>query len=106
MIGEPRGLGALDEILEFAQVLAIGFFCGTKIHGDAVLHDFVLLENLIEDLHGASAIDHKILRNNFEPIDDWLALQDVLVVGRAQTDADAIFGEIIEAVGTHASSRR
>ncbi len=50
MIGEPGSLGALDQLLQAAQMLAIGLFRRAEIHRDAVLHHFVLLQDLIEDL--------------------------------------------------------
>src|ERR1700676_883937 len=82
-------------------MLAIGFFRGAEIHGDAMLDDFVLLEDLIEDLQGTAAIDHEIFGDNLKPIDDRSTRQDVLVVRLAQADADTVLGEIVETVGAH-----
>jgi len=66
-----------------------------------VLHDFIALENLIEDLEGAAAIDHEIFGDDFEPGAGGLAGEDVVVVGNAQADADAVGGEIVEAICRH-----
>ncbi len=38
-----------------------------------MLDDFVLLENLVEDVQRAAAIDHEIFGDDFEPVDDRLA---------------------------------
>ena len=54
MVREPGSFGALDQIFQAAEMLAIGLFRGAEVHRDAVLHDFVLLENLIEDLQRAA----------------------------------------------------
>ena len=69
-----------------------------------MLYHFVLLKDLIEDLHGPAAIDHEILGNDFEPVDHRLAAQNMLVMRRAQPDADSVLGKIIKLVGAHESS--
>ena len=66
-----------------------------------MLNDPVLLQDGIENLQGTAAIDHEILGDNFEPIDDRLLLQDMAVVRDAQTDSDAVVGEMVESVGWH-----
>ena len=43
-----------------------------EIHGDAVLHDAILLENLVEYLQRTAAIDHVVFGDDFEPVDDRL----------------------------------
>ena len=84
MVGEPGRFGALDQILQPAQVLAIQRFGRAEIHRDAVLHDAVLFQNLVQDAQRASAIDHEILGDDFEPIHHGLSREDVLVMrGRA-----------------------
>jgi hypothetical protein len=40
-----------------------------EIHRDAMLHDTVLGENLVENPEGATAIDHVVFRDDLEPID-------------------------------------
>ena len=52
-----------------------------------MLHDAVLLENLVEHVQRAAAIDHEVLGDDFEPVDDRLLFEDVLVVRDAQADA-------------------
>src|ERR1700688_2870487 len=73
MIGEPRGFGALDQFFQAAEMLAIRFFRGAEIHGDAVLDNFILLEDLIENLQGPAAIDHEIFGDDLKPVNDRLA---------------------------------
>ena len=72
-----------------------------EVHRDAVLHDAVLLEDLVEHMERAARIDHVVFRDDLEPIHDRLLLQDVLVVRHAQADADAVVGEGVEAGGGH-----
>ena len=43
-----------------------------------MLHHAVLLENLVEHVQRAAAIDHEIFGDDLEPVDDRLLLQDVL----------------------------
>ena len=82
-------------------MLAIRFFGGAEIHRDAVLHNFVLLENFIEDLEWASAVDHEIFRDDFEPVADRLARKNVIVVRGAQADTDSVVGKSIEFIRGH-----
>ena len=104
MIGKPRRLGALHQRLQPPQMLAIELLGRAEIHRDAMLHDAVLLENLIEHLQRAPAVDHEIFGDDFEPVDDRLLRKDVVVVRNAQADADAVFGESVESIGGHSNS--
>ncbi len=70
-----------------------------------MLHDAVLLENLVEDVQRPAAIDHEILRNDLKPIDHRLARQNVLVMRHAQADADAVIRKSIKAIGWHSFLR-
>jgi len=38
-----------------------------------MLHDFVLLENLIQDVQRPPAVNHEIFGDDFKPVDDRLA---------------------------------
>ena len=80
MVREPRSFRALYQSLQAPQMLAIGALGRTEVHRDAVLHHFVLLENLIEDAQRASAINHEIFGDDFEPIHHRLARKNVMVV--------------------------
>ena len=77
----------------------------TEIHSHAVLDDAVLLQNLIEHFERPSAIDHEIFRDDLEPIDNRFLGKNVSVMRHAQTDADSVFGEIIECVSRHVRDR-
>src|SRR5258708_40139066 len=80
-------------------MLAVDSVRRAEIHGDAVLHHAVLIENPIENAEGPSAADHKIFRNDFKPVHHRFARQDMVVVRRAQPDADAVVRESIETIG-------
>ncbi len=70
-----------------------------KIHRHAVLHDAILLENLVEHFERTSAINHEIFRDDLKPIDDRLLFQDVAVMRHAQADSDAVVVEILKWIG-------
>ena len=101
MIGEPGRLGALDQALELLQMLAIELVRRAEIHRHAMLDDAVLLEDRIEHFERAAAIDHEVFRDDLEPIDHRLLLEDVPVMRHAQADSDSVFGEAIERVCWH-----
>ena len=42
-----------------------------------MLHDAVLLEDLVEHRERAAAVDHEVLGDDLEPVDDGLLLEDV-----------------------------
>ncbi len=101
MVGEPRRFGAPHQRFQPLEVLAVERLNRAEVHGHAVLHDAVLLQNLVQYVQRAAAIDHEIFGDDFEPVDDRLLLQDVVVVRHPQPDPDAVLGETIEAVGWH-----
>jgi hypothetical protein len=101
MIGKPGGMGALDEIPEALEVLAVEPVRGAEVHGDAVLDDAVLLEDFVEDFEGTPGIDHEVLGDDLEPIDDGFLFEDMPVMRYAEADADAVVGLVIEGVGGH-----
>ena len=90
MIGEPWGFRPANQLFQTPQVLAVERFYGAEIHGDAVLHDAILLENLVEHVQRPSAIDHKVFRDDFEPVDHRLLFENVVVMRNAQADAYAV----------------
>lgn len=69
-----------------------------------MLDDSVLIEDLIEDVKRPAAIDHVVFRDDLEPIDDRLLVEDVLVVRDSQPNSYAIVGEAVEAVSWHGKS--
>jgi hypothetical protein len=58
-------------------VRAVGLVGGAEVHRDAVLHDAVLLEDLVEHSSGPAAVDHEVFRDDLEPVDDRLLREDV-----------------------------
>src|SRR5271170_2242767 len=95
VVCEPGGLSPLDQSLELFQVLPIRWFRGTKIHGNPMLYNSVALQNLIEHMQRAPAINHVILRDNLEPTHDWLLGENVLVMRYAKPDS---YSEVCESV--------
>ena len=77
-------------------MFAIRFFRRAEVHRDAMLHHFVLLQNLIQDAQRTPAINHEIFGDDFEPIHHGLAREDVVVVRSAQTDPNAVIREVVE----------
>jgi hypothetical protein len=61
-------------------VVTIQWLRTPEVHGNAMLNDTVLVEDLIEDLEGAAAIDHVVFRDDLEPIDHRLLVENVVVV--------------------------
>src|SRR5258708_33549069 len=67
VVGEPRGLCAFHEFLQAAKVFAIRLLCGAEIHGDAVLYDFVLVEDLIQNVRSEERRVGKECRSRWSP---------------------------------------
>src|SRR6202048_4828628 len=82
-------------------MLAIRFLRRAEIHGNAVLHHAVLLQNLIQNAQRTSAVDHEIFGNNLEPVAHRLARQNVIVMRSAQANPNAVFGKSIKAICGH-----
>src|SRR5580704_9686617 len=101
MIGNPWRLGAFHQFLQSLQMFAIWFLRRAEIHRNAMLHHSILLENLVEDAHRTPAIDHEILRNNFEPVHDRFLGKNVVVVRSAQPDSHAVVSESVEPICRH-----
>ena len=80
MIGDPGCLGALDQRFQPLQVIAIEPLRRAEIHRDAMLDHPVSLENPIQGSQWTPAINHEVLRDDFEPIHYRLPLENVLVV--------------------------
>src|SRR5260370_26418462 len=104
MIGDPGRCGALDPSLQALQVIAIQPFGRSKIHGDAMLDDAITLEDPVESGQWTPAIHHEIFRDDLEPVHHRLALENMLIMRNAQTDADTVIGESIKSIGGHSKS--
>src|ERR1700689_4849214 len=75
-----------------------------EIHGNAVLHHFVLFQDLIEDVQGPPAIDHEIFGNDLKPVHHRFARENVMVMRRAQTNPDSIISKIVKPICRHLGS--
>ena len=87
-------------------MLAVQFFRRAEIHRDAVLHDAVLFEDLIQHLQRAPAVAHEIFRNDLKPVHRRLFGKNMVVMRHAQADADAVIGEIVKWVRGHESKMK
>ncbi len=101
MVGEPRRSRAARQRLQPLQMLAIERLSGAEVHGNSMLHDLVLLQDLVENRQRASAVDHIVFGDDLEPVHHRLPFENVRVVRNAQPNSDAVFGEAIEAVCRH-----
>jgi|ERR1700682_2413545 len=66
-----------------------------------MLYHAVLFQNLVKHLQWPAAVDHEVFRDDLEPIHDWLFVENMLVMGNAQSDTYAVVGISIEAVCRH-----
>ena len=79
----------------------LGFSCRTKIHRNAVLHDFVLIQDLIQDTQRSSAINHEVFGYYFEPIHDRFAREDMMIMRSAQSYTDPVIRLAVKSIGRH-----
>ena len=90
VVGKPMRLDSLDQRLEPLQVIEIEFVTAAQRHGYAVHDHRVIPANRIEKIERLAAVDHVVFAQDFEPVDILrLALEDVLVMLRAQAEAKA-----------------
>src|SRR6266849_3171626 len=103
MVSEPRCVGALDQRLEFLEVLAVRWLKGTKVHGNAMLNDLIALKNLIEDMQRSPTIDHVVLGDDLEPIHHRFFRENVLVMRHSKAYSNSKVCESIERICWHVS---
>jgi len=101
MIRNPGGFGALNQPFQFLEVLAIELLCRAEIHGDAMLDDPILLQDLVQHSQWPAAVAHEILGDDLKPIYYWLTLKNVSVVRDTEPDADPVISVSVETVGRH-----
>jgi hypothetical protein len=106
MIGKPRSPGQFDEGLQPSQVIAVQRLGRAEVHRHPVLHDAIPFEDLIEVRQCSPAADHKVFRDDFKPVNDRFAAEDVVVVGDAQPDADTVVLKVVKSVSGHMPLRR
>jgi len=101
MVAEPGSVGAAGETLEPVEMFSIERLGRAEVHGDAMLDDFVLFEDLVEDFERAAAVAHEIFADDLEPVAGWFFRKDVRVVRDAKAEAYAEIGEAVETIGGH-----
>src|SRR5271166_2808941 len=101
MVAEPGSCGSLDEPLEALKVFGIGLAGGAEVHRNAVLHHFVLIENLVENFERSASIDHVVFRDDLKPVHHRFSGQDVPIVRNPKADSDSILGKAVEAICWH-----
>src|SRR5258708_30499916 len=104
VVGEPWSVRTLHQLLQPPEVLAVWLLSRSEIHGNAVLYDFVLLKDLIQDVQRPSAIDHEILRDDLKPVDNGFARENMVVVGSRQADCYTVICKPIKAISRHSCS--
>jgi len=70
----------------------------TEVHGNTVLNDAILLQDLIEYAQRTAAVDHEIFRNNLEPVHDRFSGEDMIVVRGTQADSNAVVRESVKPI--------
>ena len=101
MIGEPRRIGAFDQALQLLEMFAVKLVRRAKVDGNSVLDDPVLFQDRIEDFKRAPTIDHEVLGDDFEPIDDRFLLENMPVVRHPQPDSDSVIRVAVKKVCRH-----
>src|SRR5258708_6163576 len=101
VVGEPWSVRTLHQLLQPPEVLAVWLLSRSEIHGNAVLYDFVLLKDLIQDVQRPSAIDHEILRDNLKPIDNGFARENMVVMRSTQANSYPVICKPIKAISRH-----
>ena len=94
----PKPCCSWDQLAQMIAIRSVGI---AEVERDAVLNDAILFEYLIKHMKRPAGIDHVIFRDDLEPIDHRLALQNVLVMRNAQADPDAVVGMSIESISWH-----
>src|SRR3984957_9651918 len=67
--------------------------------------DSVTFKDLVESRQRTTAIDHVIFRDDLEPVDRGLLLEDVGVMRNPQTDPDPVIREPVKSIGWHMLER-
>ena len=67
-------------------MLAVKRLRKTGMHGNAMLYNPVLLQDLVQNGKSPATIDHVVLRNDLEPVDDRLLRENMVVVRYPKAD--------------------
>ena len=94
MIGDELGLGALGERLEVAEIVLVE----RRRRGDrqrhAVHDDRIARADAVQHLERLPAGHHVVLGDDLEPVDRRIAFEDIGVVLRPETQAEAEIGRL------------
>jgi hypothetical protein len=94
MIGDPGRLEAARDRCELSQITYIQRVGRTNRKRHTVHHDRISRTHALEDFERSATIDHEVLRGDLEPVHWRVIVEDVQVVGTAQTDAETERGKI------------
>jgi hypothetical protein len=92
MIGDPLRLRALGELVEPVEIILVEWRGRRDRQRDAMHHHRIALDDFVEHRQRLSAGDHVVLGNDLEPVDVRIALEDVAVMRRPQTQTKAEIG--------------
>jgi hypothetical protein len=68
-----------------------------------MLYNFVLLQDLVEDVQRPPAVNHEIFGDDFKPVDHWFAGENMLVVRGSKADPNSVIGEPVKTIPRHQS---
>ena len=77
MIGNPTGIDFAGQSFQFRQIIEVQRVGAADRQRDAMHDDRVLLGDLLEHVTRSAARIDKVFRNDFEPIDRGLVLENV-----------------------------
>ncbi len=83
MVGEPRSLRPSSQLFETFEMFPVQGLRRAEIHRNPVLHDPILIEDVVEHLQRPSTVDHIVLGDDLKPVDDGLLGKNVLIVRNA-----------------------
>jgi hypothetical protein len=101
MVGDPFRIDARGEFFQRAEIIHVERRGGGNRERDAVHHHGITLDDLVEQAQGLAALDHVVFRDNLEPIDGGVAIENLFVMLRSQPQAKA---EIRRLFGRHGFS--
>jgi AhpD family alkylhydroperoxidase len=61
MVGQLWSIRSLRQFLDPLQMVAVERLCTSEVHGDAMLSNTVLIENLVKDFERTAAVDRVVL---------------------------------------------
>ena len=74
---------SVRQLFETFEMFPVQGLRSAEIHRDAMLHDPILIEDLVEHLQRPATVDHVILGDDLKPVDEGLLGKNVLIVRNA-----------------------